>query len=44
MNPSTKRILSTIAIIIASVAFGIVVSADLGSDSVNFLAAALGPA
>jgi len=30
MNPSTKRILSTIAIIIASVAFGIVVSADLG--------------
>src|SRR5947207_12851590 len=30
MNPSTKRILSTMAIIIASVAFGIVVSADLG--------------
>jgi serine protease Do len=30
MNPSTKRILSTIAIIIASVAFGVVVSADLG--------------
>jgi len=30
MNPSTKRILSTIAIIIASVAFGIVLSADLG--------------
>src|SRR5687768_17470937 len=30
MNPTTKRILSTIAIIIASVAFGIVVSADLG--------------
>jgi len=30
MNQSTKRILSTIAIIIASVAFGVVVSADLG--------------
>src|SRR5438105_6115924 len=30
MNPRTKRILSTIAIIIASVAFGIVISADLG--------------
>ncbi len=30
MNPSTKRILSTIAIIIASVAFGVVISADLG--------------
>jgi len=30
MNPATKRMLSTIAIIIASVAFGIVVSADLG--------------
>jgi serine protease Do len=30
MNPSTKRMLSTIAIIIASVAFGIVLSADLG--------------
>src|SRR3954470_9771138 len=30
MNPSTKRIVSTIAIIIASVAFGIVLSADLG--------------
>ncbi|MGH9419088.1 MAG: hypothetical protein ACRD3J_03875, partial [Thermoanaerobaculia bacterium] len=30
MNPSTKRILSTIAIIFASVAFGVVVSADLG--------------
>src|SRR5437016_8488946 len=30
MNQSTKRILSTVAIIIASVAFGIVVSADLG--------------
>jgi serine protease Do len=30
MNPSTKRILSTIAIVIASVAFGILVSADLG--------------
>ncbi len=30
MNSSTKRILSTLAIIIASVAFGIVVSADLG--------------
>jgi serine protease Do len=30
MNSSTKRILSTIAIIIASVAFGVVVSADLG--------------
>src|SRR5258708_20214893 len=30
MNPSTKRLLSTIAIIIASVAFGIVLSADLG--------------
>ena len=30
MNPSTKRILSTIAIIIASVAFGVVLSADLG--------------
>jgi serine protease Do len=30
MNQSTKRILSTIAIIIASVAFGVLVSADLG--------------
>src|SRR5258706_9264204 len=30
MNPSTKRVLSTLAIIIASVAFGIVLSADLG--------------
>jgi serine protease Do len=30
MNSMTKRILSTLAIIIASVAFGIVVSADLG--------------
>jgi serine protease Do len=30
MSPSTKRILSTIAIVIASVAFGIVLSADLG--------------
>jgi serine protease Do len=30
MNPSTKRILSTIAIVIASVAFGILISADLG--------------
>ncbi|MEK6375049.1 MAG: Do family serine endopeptidase [Acidobacteriota bacterium] len=30
MNPTTKRILSTTAIIIASIAFGIVVSADLG--------------
>jgi serine protease Do len=30
MNPSTKRILSTIAIVIASVTFGILVSADLG--------------
>jgi serine protease Do len=30
MNQSTKRILSTIAIVIASVAFGILVSADLG--------------
>src|SRR6185369_5855480 len=30
MNSSTKRILSTIAIVIASVAFGIVLSADLG--------------
>ena len=30
MNPTTKRILSTIAIIIASVAFGVVLSADLG--------------
>ncbi|MEA2462889.1 MAG: serine protease Do [Acidobacteriota bacterium] len=30
MNSSTKRILSTIAIVIASVAFGILVSADLG--------------
>ena len=30
MNSSTKRMLSTIAIIIASVAFGIVLSADLG--------------
>ena len=30
MNSSTKRILSTIAIIIASVAFGVVISADLG--------------
>ena len=30
MNPRTKRFLSTIAIVIASVAFGIVVSADLG--------------
>jgi serine protease Do len=30
MNASTKRILSTIAIVIASVAFGVIVSADLG--------------
>ena len=30
MNASTKRILSTIAIVIASVTFGVVVSADLG--------------
>ena len=30
MNSRTKRILSTVAIIIASVAFGIVISADLG--------------
>jgi S1-C subfamily serine protease len=30
MNSSTKRILSTIAIIFASVAFGVVISADLG--------------
>src|SRR5258708_5374031 len=30
MNQSTKRILSTIAIIIASVAFRVIVSADLG--------------
>ena len=30
MNPSTKRILSTIAIVIASVAFGILISADFG--------------
>ncbi|HEV7923409.1 MAG TPA: Do family serine endopeptidase [Thermoanaerobaculia bacterium] len=30
MSSSTKRILSTIAIIIASVAFGILISADLG--------------
>ena len=30
MSSSTKRILSTIAIVIASVAFGILVSADLG--------------
>jgi len=30
MNQSTKRILSTIAIVIASVAFGILISADLG--------------
>jgi serine protease Do len=30
MNPTTKRILSTIAIIIASVAFGVVLTADLG--------------
>ncbi len=30
MRPTTKRILSTIAIIIASVAFGVVLSADLG--------------
>ncbi|HET8796445.1 MAG TPA: Do family serine endopeptidase [Thermoanaerobaculia bacterium] len=30
MSPSTKRILSTIAIVIASVAFGILISADLG--------------
>jgi serine protease Do len=30
MNSSTKRMLSTIAIIIASVAFGIVLTADLG--------------
>jgi periplasmic serine protease, Do/DeqQ family len=30
MNPSTKRILSTIAIVVASVTFGVVVSADLG--------------
>src|SRR5436305_1304832 len=30
MNSSTKRILSTIAIAIASVAFGVIISADLG--------------
>src|SRR6266568_2167889 len=30
MNPTMKRILSTIAIVIASVAFGVVLSADLG--------------
>src|SRR5687767_7730679 len=30
MSHSTKRILSTIAIVIASVAFGILISADLG--------------
>ncbi|HEV8431893.1 MAG TPA: Do family serine endopeptidase [Thermoanaerobaculia bacterium] len=30
MNQSSKRILSTIAIIIASVAFGVLISADLG--------------
>jgi serine protease Do len=30
MNPRTKRILSTLAIIIASAAFGIIISADLG--------------
>ncbi len=30
MNPSTKRFLSTLAIIIASVAFGVVLSSDLG--------------
>jgi serine protease Do len=30
MNASTKRILSTMAIVIASVAFGILISADLG--------------
>ena len=30
MNSTTKRILSTIAIVIASVAFGVVLSADLG--------------
>src|SRR5262245_14279228 len=30
MNSRTKRILSTVAIIIASVVFGIVISADLG--------------
>jgi serine protease Do len=30
MNPAIKRILSTVAIIIASVAFGVVLSADLG--------------
>ncbi len=30
MNSTTKRILSTIAIVIASVAFGILISADLG--------------
>src|ERR1051326_550278 len=30
MNASTKRILSTLAIIIASVAFGVVLTADLG--------------
>src|SRR5436309_6849256 len=30
MNHSSKRILSTIAIVIASVAFGVLISADLG--------------
>ncbi len=30
MSQSTKRVLSTIAIVIASVAFGILISADLG--------------
>ena len=30
MNHSTKRIISTMAIVIASVAFGVLISADLG--------------
>ena len=30
MNQSTKRILSTIAIVIASIGFGVIISADLG--------------
>src|SRR3954466_4303980 len=30
MSQSTKRILSTIAIVIASIAFGVIISADLG--------------
>jgi serine protease Do len=43
MNASTKRILSTIAIVIASVAFGILISADLGLMRMSKAQTALQP-